>query len=127
MHKHHWFEQNNIFIIAKRKKFQMYSYSDLELLHCINKKHLLLVPCQCRPAVIFQSCLVQQMEQSVEQWLDWQRERLDWKKKKNPNKTEEDKWSEKERGTKIHIEDSTYIRIVSSHDVSDDNRSIFKF
>lgn len=63
------------------------------------------------------------MEQSVEQWLDWQRERLDWKK----NKTQEDKWSEKERGTKIHIEDYTYIRIVSSHDVSDDNRAIFKF
>lgn len=61
--------------------------------------------------------------------VTWLTKREAWlkKKKKNPNQTEEDKWSEKERGTKIHIEDSTYVRIVSSHDVSDDNRSIFKF
>lgn len=28
---------------------------------------------------------------------------------------------------KMHTEESTYIRIVSPHDVSNDNRSIFKF
>lgn len=49
-------------------------YIQLELLHCINTKSLLLVLRKCQPALIFQSCLRQQMEQSGEQWGDWQRE-----------------------------------------------------
>lgn len=58
---------------------------------------------------------MQQMEQSGEQWRDWQRE-ADWKR-----------WSEKERRKKKKDADWTYIWIVPSHNVSDDNRSIFKF
>lgn len=34
---------------------------------------------------------------------------------------------ELQRKKKMRTEDSTYVWIVSSHDVSDDNRSIFKF
>lgn len=62
------------------------------------------------------------MEQSGEQWLDWQREGLAEKKKRNKTKGERQLQTKEE----MH-NDSTYIWIVSSHDVSNDNGSIFKF
>lgn len=61
----------------------------------------------------------EQMEQSSEQSLDWQREAFDWKKNQNSGEHWNDSYKEKE--------DLTYIRIVSPDDVSNDNRSIFKF
>lgn len=69
-------EQDHSWISTERKSYQsltLHLYSDWELLHCFNGKSLLLVLCKCRPVIIFQSCLMQQMEKSSEQWHDWQR------------------------------------------------------
>lgn len=82
--------------------------------------------------MIFQSCPVQQMEKSDEQWHDWEREGE--KQPRNGKKKVRMSWikwdRDKKRGAqtkKKETEDSTYIGIHPSHDVSNDNRSIFKF
>lgn len=74
-----------------------YLYSDWDLSHCVNRKSLLLVLCKCQPALIFQSYLIQQMEQSGEQWLDWQREGLIEKKKKKLEMRHKERWSYKRK------------------------------
>lgn len=58
---------------------------------------------------------MQQMKQSDEQWRDCQRE------------NEKAAQTERRWKSSKQAEGRTHIRVVSSHEVSDDDRSIFKF